>query len=53
MVNVHALGGRKMMEAAREAVAQAAKPPEADRGDRAYQHGAGRFGRAWHCRTPG
>jgi orotidine-5'-phosphate decarboxylase len=28
MVNVHALGGRKMMEAAREAVAQAAKPPK-------------------------
>jgi len=27
MVNVHALGGRKMMEAAREAVAQAARPP--------------------------
>ena len=28
MVNVHALGGRKMMEAAREAVVQAAKPPK-------------------------
>jgi orotidine-5'-phosphate decarboxylase len=28
MVNVHALGGRKMMEAAREAVAQAARPPK-------------------------
>ena len=28
MVNVHALGGRKMMEAAREAVAQASKPPK-------------------------
>jgi len=28
MVNVHALGGRRMMEAAREAVAQAAKPPK-------------------------
>ena len=28
MVNVHALGGRKMMEAAREAVAQATKPPK-------------------------
>ena len=28
MVNVHALGGRKMLEAAREAVAQAAKPPK-------------------------
>ncbi|MBI5658127.1 MAG: orotidine-5'-phosphate decarboxylase [Nitrosomonadales bacterium] len=27
MVNVHALGGRKMMEAAREAVAQAERPP--------------------------
>jgi orotidine-5'-phosphate decarboxylase len=27
MVNVHALGGRKMMEAAREAVAQASHPP--------------------------
>jgi len=27
MVNVHASGGRKMMEAAREAVAQSAKPP--------------------------
>jgi len=27
MVNVHALGGRRMMEAAREAVAQAARPP--------------------------
>lgn len=27
MVNVHALGGRKMMEAAREAVAQASRPP--------------------------
>ena len=28
MLNVHALGGRRMMEAAREAVAQAAKPPK-------------------------
>lgn len=28
MVNVHALGGRKMMEAAREAVAQATRPPK-------------------------
>ena len=28
MVNGHALGGRKMMEAAREAVAQAARPPK-------------------------
>ncbi|MDD5181132.1 MAG: orotidine-5'-phosphate decarboxylase [Gallionellaceae bacterium] len=28
MVNVHALGGRKMMEAASEAVAQAARPPK-------------------------
>lgn len=28
MVNVHALGGRRMMEAAREAVAQAAQPPK-------------------------
>lgn len=28
MVNVHALGGRPMMEAAREAVARAAKPPK-------------------------
>jgi orotidine-5'-phosphate decarboxylase len=28
MVNVHALGGRKMMEAACEAVAQAARPPK-------------------------
>ena len=28
MVNVHALGGRKMMEAAYEAVAQAARPPK-------------------------
>ena len=28
MVNVHALGGRKMMEAAREAVAQATQPPK-------------------------
>ena len=28
MVNVHALGGRKMMEAAHEAVAQAARPPK-------------------------
>ncbi len=27
MVNVHALGGRRMMEAAREAVANAARPP--------------------------
>ena len=27
MVNVHALGGRKMMEAAREAVASSARPP--------------------------
>ena len=28
MVNVHALGGRKMMEAARDAVAQATRPPK-------------------------
>lgn len=28
MVNVHALGGRRMMEAAREAVLQAARPPK-------------------------
>jgi orotidine-5'-phosphate decarboxylase len=28
MVNVHALGGRRMMEAAREAVVQAARPPK-------------------------
>jgi orotidine-5'-phosphate decarboxylase len=28
MVNVHALGGRKMMQAAKEAVAQSAKPPK-------------------------
>ncbi len=28
MVNVHALGGRRMMEAAREAVAQAVRPPK-------------------------
>ena len=28
MVNVHALGGRRMLEAAREAVAQVAKPPK-------------------------
>jgi len=28
MVNVHALGGRKMMEAARDAVAQSARPPK-------------------------
>ena len=28
MVNVHALGGRKMMEAAREAVARSARPPK-------------------------
>ena len=28
MVNVHALGGRKMMEAAREALAQAISPPK-------------------------
>lgn len=28
MVNVHALGGRKMMEAAREALAQTARPPK-------------------------
>ena len=28
MVNVHALGGRKMMEAAREAVAHTARPPK-------------------------
>jgi len=28
MINVHALGGRRMMEAAREAVAQAARPPK-------------------------
>ncbi len=28
MVNVHALGGRRMMEAAREAVAQVARPPK-------------------------
>ena len=28
MVNVHALGGRKMMEAAREAVAASARPPK-------------------------
>jgi len=28
MVNVHALGGRKMLEAAHEAIAQAAQPPK-------------------------
>ena len=28
MVNVHALGGRKMMEAARDAVAQSSRPPK-------------------------
>ncbi|MDO8464673.1 MAG: orotidine-5'-phosphate decarboxylase, partial [Gallionella sp.] len=28
MVNVHALGGRRMLEAAREAVAQATRPPK-------------------------
>lgn len=28
MVNVHALGGRRMLEAAQEAVAQASKPPK-------------------------
>jgi len=28
MVNIHALGGRKMMEAARDAVAQASRPPK-------------------------
>jgi len=28
MINVHALGGRKMMEAARDAVAQAVRPPK-------------------------
>ena len=28
MVNIHALGGRKVMEAAREAVAQVARPPK-------------------------
>ncbi len=28
MVNVHALGGRRMMEAAREAVVQASRPPK-------------------------
>ncbi len=28
MVNVHAMGGRKMMEAAREAVASSARPPK-------------------------
>ena len=28
MVNVHALGGRKMLDAAREATAQAARPPK-------------------------
>jgi orotidine-5'-phosphate decarboxylase len=28
MVNVHALGGRRMMEAAREAVTQASRPPK-------------------------
>lgn len=28
MVNVHALGGRRMLEAAREAVSQAAQPPK-------------------------
>jgi orotidine-5'-phosphate decarboxylase len=28
MVNVHALGGRKMMEAAREALANTAQPPQ-------------------------
>jgi orotidine-5'-phosphate decarboxylase len=28
MINVHALGGRRMMEAAREAVAQAVRPPK-------------------------
>jgi orotidine-5'-phosphate decarboxylase len=28
MVNVHAMGGRRMMEAARDAVAQSAQPPK-------------------------
>ncbi len=28
MVNIHAMGGRKMMEAARDAVAQASRPPK-------------------------
>ena len=40
MVNVHALGGRRMMEAAREVLDDVLNRPRVDRSDGADQHGA-------------
>ena len=42
MLNVHAMGGRAMMEAAREAANQASMPPQAHCSHRADQHGSAR-----------